>query len=84
MYLGLIDVFRIKQIRMVAMLGLALVLVTAAVYTQSAHASGRCCGDNGVNPGGPMVPAGGGYNGGNGIHITFGPCHEIAPGRYVC
>jgi hypothetical protein len=72
------------------MLGLALVLVTA-VYTQSAHASG----DNGVNPGGPMVPAGvnpggpmvpagGGYNGGNGIHITFGPCHEIAPGRYVC
>ena len=57
MYLGLvIDMFRIKQIGMVAMLGLALLLVTAAVYTQSAQAFGRCCGDNGVNPGGPMVP----------------------------
>jgi hypothetical protein len=34
----------------------------------------------GFNPGGPMKPGGGG----SGIHITFGPCHKIAPGRYLC
>ncbi len=38
------------------MLALALVLMTAAVYTQSAQAFGL---DNGVNPGGPMLPASG-------------------------
>ena len=26
---------------------------------------------------------GGGYNGGKG-GLTFGPCHKIAPGRYLC
>jgi hypothetical protein len=39
----------------------------------------------GFNPGGPIqLPGGGGYNGGNGFHITSGPCHKIAPGKYVC
>jgi hypothetical protein len=58
---------------------LAIALLLAAginipmVQTSSAYGGGG-------NGGG----SGGGYDGGNGIHITFGPCHKIAPGRYVC
>ena len=72
-----------KTIGVTVLVALVLgVVATTAVSVQHVYALLRATG--GVNPGGPMVPARGGYNGGNGIHITFGPCHEIAPGRYVC
>jgi hypothetical protein len=36
-------------------------------------------GGHSINPGGPIQ-----FPGGNGIHITSGPCHKIAPERYLC
>jgi len=64
----IIEMFRVKQIALVAILGMALVLATAAVYTQSVQAAqnnqgtpthmtnvGRCGACNGVNPGGSLT-----------------------------